>query len=39
MPHLNRKYPSGAAKRRKTEEILKCKGLLDRFVAVAGWYW
>jgi len=39
MLHLNRKYPSGAAKRRKKEEIIKCKGLMDRFVAVAMWYW
>jgi len=35
LPHLNRKYPSGAAKRRKKEEKNKadekCKGLLDRF--------
>ena len=41
MPQLNRKYPSGAAKKRKEEERImtdeKCrpKGLLDRFVAVA----
>jgi len=38
MPQLNRKYPSGAAKRRKKEESTKaeekCEGLLDRFVVV-----
>jgi len=39
MPQLNRKYPSGAAKRRKKERKIKtdekCEGLLDRFVVVA----
>jgi len=41
MPHLNTKYPSGAAKRRKQEEIInadeKCKGLLvSMFVVASG---
>jgi len=40
MPQLNRKYPSGAAKRRKKEESIKAdekwKGLLDRFVVAGG---
>jgi len=38
MPQLNRRYPRGAAKRRKKEERIKadekCKGFLDRFVVV-----
>jgi len=33
MPQFNRKYPSGAAKRRKKADE-KCKGLLDRFFVV-----
>jgi len=40
MPQLNRKYPSGAPKRRKKKGMIKayekCKGVLDRFVIVAG---
>jgi len=39
MLQLNRKYPSGAAKRRKKKgriKAKKCKGLLDRFVVIAG---
>jgi len=40
MPQLNRKYPGGAPKRRKKKGRIKtyekCKGVLDRFVIVAG---
>jgi len=40
VSQLNRKYPSGAAKRRKKLESIKvnekCKGLLDRFIVASG---
>jgi len=40
MPQSNRKYPSGAPKRRKKKGRIKaykkCKGVLDIFVIVAG---
>jgi len=40
LPQLNRKYPSGAPKRRKKKGSIKayekCKGVLDRLVIFAG---
>jgi len=43
MPQLNRKYPNEAAKIKKREERIKTdeyyKGILNRLVVVAGWYW